>query len=144
MSLLKEAIVLAASYHDEQFDKGDHPYILHPLRLMLKCETEEERIVAVLHDTIEDTELTLITLKHKGFSSRIIEAIDCLTRRKNESYDKFIDRVKTNELATKIKILDIEDNMDVSRLSEFTDKDQSRLNKYSAAMFKLTDGKRYE
>lgn len=124
--------------HDGQYDKGGEPYILHPLRIMLKCKTEDERVVAVLHDVVEDTEVSLDSLrKCKFFSDSIIEAIDCLTRRKNEAYDDFIDRVKTNQLATKIKILDLQDNMDVSRLKEVTDADQSRLNKYAVAMYKL-------
>lgn len=146
MSNLTKAIILATDFHKTQFNnKCEELYILHPLRVMLKCKTDEERIVAVLHDVVEDTDATLTYLKdYEGFSDRIIEAIDCLTRRKNESYGQFIDRVKTNELATKVKILDLEDNMDVSRLKEFTDKDQSRLNKYSKAMFKLTDEKKYE
>ncbi|RXZ77995.1 GTP pyrophosphokinase [Paenibacillaceae bacterium] len=143
MSQLTKAITLATGMHDGQYDKGGNPYILHPLRLMLKCETEEERIVALLHDIVEDTEITLEYLQSLNlFSNKVVDAIDCLTRRKSEKYDEFIYRVKTNELATKIKILDIEDNMDVSRLIEFTVKDKERMKKYGAAMYILTDGKR--
>jgi Guanosine polyphosphate pyrophosphohydrolases/synthetases len=145
MTLLKRALCLSAMMHDGQVDKGGQPYILHPIRLMLKCETEEERVVALLHDVVEDTPMTLTCLRDfEGIPENIIEAIDCLTRRSEETYDEFIERVKTNELATKIKIYDLEDNMDISRLKEFTDKDQKRINRYATAMYKLTDGKRYE
>ncbi|MFD0587673.1 GTP pyrophosphokinase [Paenibacillus sp. GCM10027627] len=138
MSILKKAIHLATTMHDGQFDKGGQPYILHPLRLMLKCETDEERVVALLHDIVEDTEITLSELRYlSDYSAEIVDAIDCLTRRESETYDDFIDRVKTNKLATKIKILDLDDNMDISRLNEVTDKDQERMNKYAAAIQRL-------
>lgn len=139
MSTLSHAIVTATLCHKYQINhKSDERYILHPLRVMLKCDTDEERIVAVLHDVVEDTDMTLSCLKsQEGFSNNVIEALDCLTRRKNETYDEFIDRIKTNKLATKIKIYDLEDNMDASRLKEITEKDKIRMQKYFNAVWKL-------
>jgi len=87
MSALTRALVLAAQHHAGQKDKGGNPYILHPLRIMLRASTEEERITALLHDIVEDTPLTLDDIKREGFDDKIVEAIDCLTRRQGETYD---------------------------------------------------------
>lgn len=137
MSDLTNAIMLAAEMHDGQIDKGGNPYILHPLRLMLKAEDEQTRIVAVLHDIAEDTEVTLDKLREKGFSDEVVAAVDCLTRRQEETYDEFIKRIKPNRLATTVKILDIEDNKDISRISAPTLKDYERLDKYDKALSEL-------
>lgn len=134
MSTLARAIALAAQYHEGQTDKGGRPYIFHPLRLMLKALTEEEQIVAVLHDTIEDTDLTLDDLRREGFSDEIVEAIDRLSRRDDETYHEFILRIKENRLAARVKILDIQDNMDLTRIKKPSDKDRKRLEKYSRAL----------
>jgi len=142
MSLLKEAICLAATLHDGQTDKGGKPYILHPLRIMLKCETNDERIVAILHDVVEDTELTIEKLYEMGFPDHIVDAVDCLTKRKKETYDEYIERIGKNELARKVKMLDLEDNMDLSRLKKVTEKDLERLKKYTKALAKLKEKER--
>ncbi|OWR30863.1 GTP pyrophosphokinase [Saccharibacillus sp. O23] len=134
MSTLARAIALAAQYHEGQTDKGGRPYIFHPLRLMLKALTEEEQIVAVLHDTIEDTDLTLDDLRRDGFSNEIVEAVDRLSRRDDETYHEFILRIKKNRLASRVKILDLQDNMDLTRIKKPSEKDQKRLAKYSRAL----------
>lgn len=134
MSTLARAIALAAQYHEGQTDKGGRPYIFHPLRLMLKALTEEEQIVAVLHDTIEDTDLTLDVLRRDGFSDEIVEAVDRLSRRDDETYHEFILRIKENRLAARVKILDLQDNMDLTRIKKPSEKDQKRLAKYSRAL----------
>lgn len=134
MSTLARAIALAAQYHEGQTDKGGRPYIFHPLRLMLKALTEDEQIVAVLHDTIEDTDLTLDDLRRDGFSSEIVEAVDRLSRRDDETYHEFILRIKENRLAARVKILDLQDNMDLTRIKKPSEKDQKRLAKYSRAL----------
>lgn len=133
MPSLEEAISLAAKAHQGQKDKAGAPYILHPLRLMIRMETDTERIVAVLHDVIEDSCTSLEELSHEGYPQEIIDALDHLTRRENEPYDAFIARVKTNPIALKVKIADLEDNMDVKRLKTVTDEDMDRLNKYLRA-----------
>lgn len=98
--------------------------------MMRRLETETEMIVAVLHDTVEDTHWTLKDLHAAGFSSEVVEAVDCLTRREGETYDEFIERAKSNPLARRVKLVDIEDNLNITRLSEVTDKDVERLRKY--------------
>lgn len=131
---LNDAIILAADKHRGQFDKGGSPYILHPLRVMQKAKSDEERIVAVLHDVVEDTDVTLDELRGMGFDEHIVTAIDHLTRRDKETYNDFILRVKKNELATRVKLLDIEDNSDLSRLQEITEQDENRLRRYQKAV----------
>lgn len=137
MSTLTKAILIAAKAHDGQTDKGGNPYILHPIRLASKAKTTEESIVAVLHDVVEDSAVTLFDLKNAGFSLNIIEALDCLTRRADETYEVFIKRIKFNPLATKVKLLDLEDNSDSSRIPNLTDKDYERIDKYKKAIAEL-------
>ena len=130
MATLEEAILLAVQAHHGQMDKGGFPYILHPLRIMSRMRTETEMIVAVLHDVIEDTEVTLDDLREKGFSDEVIAAVDSLSRRENESYKDFIKRIKLNPLAVQVKFGDLEDNMDIRRLNSIDDADRERLMRY--------------
>ena len=139
MSTLEKAIRIAAQAHEGQRDKAGAPYILHPLRVMMKMATEVEQITAVLHDVVEDTDWTMERLRQEGFLGEILAALDCLTRKNGEEYEKFIERVKRNPLAVKIKIADLEDNLDVSRLKEVTEADAERLEKYKQALQMLND-----
>jgi (p)ppGpp synthase/HD superfamily hydrolase len=139
MSSLEKAIRIAAQAHDGQRDKAGAPYILHPLRVMMKMATETEHIIAVLHDVVEDTDWTMERLQAEGFHGKILAALDCLTRQNGEEYEKFIERVKRNPLAVKIKIADLEDNLDVSRLNGVTEADAERLEKYQQALQMLND-----
>ncbi|MCR8641448.1 GTP pyrophosphokinase [Paenibacillus sp. N1-5-1-14] len=137
MSNLTKAILIAAKSHDGQYDKGGNPYILHPLRLLTKALDGESRIVAVLHDVVEDSDYTLDRLRADGFTETILEALDCLTRRSNETYDEFIERIKPNPLARHVKLLDINDNRDLSRIQNPTERDFKRLRKYDKAISDL-------
>jgi len=115
--------------------KGGEPYILHPLRVMFKMRTDDfERMVAVLHDVVEDSEWTLDHLRNEGFPDHVLAAVDCLTRKSDEPYEDFIERVQINTLARTVKIADLEDNLDASRLPELTDKDIERIRKYQKAL----------
>ena len=134
MSTLEKAIRIAAQAHEGQRDKAGAPYILHPLRVMMKMATEAEQITAVLHDVVEDTDWTMEGLQDEGFHGEILAALDCLTRRDSEEYGDFIKRVKLNPLAVKVKIADFEDNMDGSRLKEVTEADATRFEKYKLAL----------
>ncbi|MFI2856901.1 GTP pyrophosphokinase [Paenibacillus sp. JSM ZJ436] len=134
MNQLENAIVLATSTHYGQVDKGGLPYILHPLRVMMQMDTEDERIVAVLHDVIEDSNVTIKYLAKIGLSSEVCEAIEALTRRENESYMQFIERCKQNPLARKVKTQDIYDNLSLSRIVEPTKEDYDRQKKYNKAL----------
>jgi (p)ppGpp synthase/HD superfamily hydrolase len=138
---LELAIALACEAHRGQTDKAGAPYILHPLRVMLACETDDERMVAVLHDVVEDSDTTLERLRELGFDSSVIDAIDCLSRRDDESYDVFIDRVSGNAIASRVKVHDLEDNMDLSRLPTVGADDLRRVAKYERALSKLQQRK---
>ncbi len=133
MATLERALVIAAEAHQGTTDKGGAPYILHPLRLMHQMTTSDERIVALLHDVVEDSPWTLDALRAEGFPEEIVSAVDGLTRREGETYDNFIGRGVTNPLARRVKLADIEDNMDVRRLGEFCEKDLERLQRYQGA-----------
>lgn len=135
--LLAKAIQIASQAHMGQVDKGGAPYILHPLRLMMQMDTEEEKIAAVLHDVVEDIDWNFAELKKEGFNEKALDAIDHLTRREEEPYENFIERVKNNPLAIKVKIADLKDNLDVTRLETMTPKDLERLNKYQQALQNL-------
>lgn len=138
MSTLERAIEIATDAHKGQFDKAGNEYIGHPLRVMDMGQTEEEKIVGVLHDVIEDTYWTFEALEAEGFSQEIIGALRCVTKiSDNENYDDFIERVKKNPLAVAVKINDLTDNMDIRRLPYLSDKDVKRLKKYLKAYKKL-------
>ena len=132
--------------YNGQVDKGGNPYILHPLRIMMNfCESESDavKICAVLHDVVEDTDITLYNLRAEGFSEEIITALDCLTKRKSESYDNFISRILTNEIACKVKNGDLADNMDLTRIPNPTDKDKERVKKYRKAADRIMEALPY-
>jgi hypothetical protein len=137
VSLLQKAIRLATAAHHWQKRKKGSPYVLHPLRMACALKTEEEQTVAVLHDVVEDTHWTLADLKREGFPEEILQALDCVTARKGESYDDFITRALTNPIARRVKLADLEDNMNVRDLPEVTPKDAQRLNKYLMAWHRL-------
>lgn len=138
MSTLERAIEIAHEAHAGQYDKAGKNYILHPLRLMERGHTEEEKIVGVLHDVVEDSEWTFEMLEAEGFTPEVIEALRCVTKlSEDENYDHFIDRVLTNPLAMRVKLLDLEDNMDMSRLNECTEGDIQRLQKYQKAYARI-------
>jgi (p)ppGpp synthase/HD superfamily hydrolase len=137
MATLGKAIAIAAQAHQDQYDKAGAPYILHPLRMMLRMSSETEMMVAILHDVVEDTAWTPDQLRQAGFSEEIVQAVECLTHRDRETYDEFIARVRTNVIASKVKLADLEDNMDMRRLSILTEKDAERMHKYHRAWLAL-------
>ena len=128
--MLEKAIEIAVESHRGQLDKAGKIYILHPMRVMLRGKNETEMIVGILHDTVEDTPVTLDMLHLEGFSQEILDAIDCITKRDGESYGDFIDRVLTNPLATQVKLYDMEDNLNRDRIPYPTEKDEARFAKY--------------
>ena len=135
MKQLEKAILIAVQAHTAagQEDKAGAPYILHPLRVMLRMTTEAEMMAAVLHDVVEDTGWTLDGLRREGFPEEVVEAVDCLTRKEGETYDAFISRAGRNDLARRVKLADLEDNMDVKRMRALTEGDAHRLNRYLAS-----------
>ena len=113
---LEDAILLAIQAHRGQVEKAGQPYCLHVLRVMFRLDTELERMAGVLHDLVEDTPYTLQDLRDRGYPEAVVEAVDCLTWREGESYGQFLGRVKGNRVARRVKIADLEDNMDLRRL----------------------------
>ncbi len=136
---LEAAISIAALAHKGQPVKGDAAYILHPLRMMMRMKSETAMIVAILHDVVEDTDWTFDNLRERGFSNEVLTALDCVTNRKGENYEQFIERAQTNEIARQVKIADLEDNMNLLRLNEIRAKDLERLEKYHKSWRKLNE-----
>lgn len=141
ISLLEKSIIIATKAHSGQFDKGGSPYILHPLRVMLSLDNDEDRIVGILHDVLEDTSITLQHLEDNGFLGEIeiLHALVSITRKSHESYKDFILRVKLNPIALRVKLADLRDNMNISRINNPTEKDFARIEKYKKAYKLLTD-----
>lgn len=128
--MLEKAIELALKYHKGQIKNGTgEEFILHVLRVMLKMDTEDEKISAVLHDIIEKTNCTLEDLKQQGFSNKIINTVDTLSKRKGEDYSDYIKRIKKDPDAVKIKIADLEDNMNIKNTKELTQVDIEKMNR---------------
>lgn len=133
MSTVTKAIEIAARAHAEQTDKVGAPYILHPLRLMMQFDTEIEQIAAVLHDVVEDSSYRLADLQTEGFSAEVLEIVDLLTHRDEDSYERYIERIHTNPIARRVKLADLADNMDIKRLDQLTPKALARLERYHKA-----------
>lgn len=140
--MLEKAMILAATAHMGQLDKGGNPYILHPVRVMLRCNTLEEKIVAMLHDTLEDSDLTADDLVKEGFPKEIVDAVVTLTRKTGENYLEHIQKVSKNPLATTVKLSDLADNMDLNRLPGLTPKDFQRLERYLRAKLILEEAQK--
>jgi len=131
------AAMIAAEAHLGQVDKAGEPYILHPMRLAVSASTPEERIVALLHDVVEDSSFTFEQLAREGFDENSLRALEHLTRRPNEGYHEFIERVARHRLATRVKLLDLADNSNLSRLKAPSADDYARLAKYQRAAARL-------
>lgn len=110
--MLETALEIALAAHRNQKRLDDKPYVLHPLRMMAKARTNEERILCLLHDVVEDSDFTFDDLIGFGFSKSTIDALVCITHKEGEDYGLYINRVRSNGLSTSVKILDLEDNLD--------------------------------
>lgn len=130
--LLGKAIVLAATRHDGQYDRGGQPYILHPLKVMhyLKTNDEELQCIAILHDVIEDTDTTYKELAELGFTQRIIDGVRALTKIAGETFEEYAARVFSNRDAMMVKLCDLRHNTDIRRLKGVREKDILRMVKY--------------
>ncbi len=136
--MIELALAIAMKAHQGQKDKAGTPYIFHPIRVAERCHTTEEKIVALLHDVIEDTSVTPEFLLEKGFSQEIVEGVLSVTRKAGETYEEFVVRASHNKIGKQVKIHDLEDNMDIRRLKTITDEDKQRLEKYLKAYRFLT------
>ncbi|MFJ2487728.1 HD domain-containing protein [Pseudomonas sp. NPDC087639] len=134
---LERAIAIAATAHAGQVDKGGAPYILHPLKVMLRMTTLEERIVAVLHDVVEDCDISLDDLRKEGFSEEVLSAIESVTKVPGESYEDFVERAAQNPIGRVVKLADLEENSDLSRIASPSWEDLERVEKYRRAIGRL-------
>jgi len=128
-----KAVTIAAVAHDGQVDKGGCDYLCHPLHIASHFKSKTERIVAILHDVIEDSDLTLDDMIDFGFQSTVVRALEAITKKPREDYWEYINRVLQNKVAIAVKIVDLEHNMDITRLPAPTDNDLKRLAKYQKA-----------
>ena len=134
MSTLERAVAIAAEAHEGAEDKAEQPYILHPLRVMLAVNSTDERIAAVLHDVLEDTDWTVDRLRREGFSDTVLQALQALTKGEGEEYMAYVRRAAANSVARAVKLADLHDNMDLSRLPSPNDRDRERIKRYEAAV----------
>jgi (p)ppGpp synthase/HD superfamily hydrolase len=135
MSTLENAIIIAAAGHAGVLDKAGAPYILHSLRVMLAMTEATDRIVAVLHDVIEDCDgWTLDRIRSEGFSDEVVEALDSVTKRDGEEYLSFVGRAAANPIGGKVKLADLRDNSNLARISNPTQRDFDRIEKYRNAI----------
>jgi hypothetical protein len=141
MATLEKAIEIAARAHTGQKDKEGFCYILHPLRVMMRVCDDDARIVAVLHDTVEDTDLTEDDLRREGFSEHVLVALRLVTHDKNEPYADYVVRCSANPIARQVKLADLEDNSRLDRtllrVGSF-DRDLKRIHRYQLSYKFLT------
>ena len=130
MSTLERAIEIAKIAHEGQLDKAGKPYIIHPVRVMIRVKNEFEKMAAVLHDVVEDTTVTLDDLKREGFPPDVLQAIDALTKRPGETRIEAATRAAAHPLARTVKLADNAENMNLSRIPNPTAKDYERLREY--------------
>ena len=130
MATLERAIEIAAKFHSGQVDKAGQPYVLHPLRLMFAVRTPQERMAAVLHDVVEDTDMTLADLAHEGFSQEVVAAVQALTKLTGESRIDAAHRAAADPIARAVKLADVTDNMDLLRIADPSERDFARLKEY--------------
>lgn len=131
--LYDHALRIAICAHEGQKDKSEREYVMHPIRVAERCKDPRAKIVALLHDTIEDTDVTADYLRKEGFPEEIIIAVLSVTKHEGESYEHFVHRAAENAIGREVKIADLEDNMDIRRLIEIKDEDVARLRKYLRA-----------
>jgi GTP diphosphokinase / guanosine-3',5'-bis(diphosphate) 3'-diphosphatase len=134
---LNNAFIIAFFIHKDQKDKVGDPYILHPIKIFTSVITKEQQIIALLHDVLEDSDIKLNQLQYY-FSDDIIEALEAISKRKNESYKDYLKRVKENNLAKIVKYYDINHNLDPQRLYKLEESVRKRLiKKYEYALYYL-------
>lgn len=133
---IESARLLAERQHQGQVDKAGMPYISHPARVAERMKTPEEKVVGWLHDTVEDTGLSLSDIEQQ-FGPETADAVDAISRREGEPWEEYLQRVKLNPIARSVKISDLIDNSNLSRLEDITIKDVKRQEKYNRALYFL-------
>ena len=139
--LYDRALRIAIRAHEGQQDKSGREYVMHPIRVAERCKDTRAKIVALLHDTIEDTDVTIEYLRKEGFPEEIIDAVLSVTKQEGENYEDFVRRAVRNAIGKEVKIADLEDNMDIRRLKEIKEEYVDRLRKYLRAWQYLINSK---
>ena len=129
---------IATKAHEGQLDKGGNPYIAHPLAVANELENLEYKIVAVLHDVLEDSPVTEEDLLRAGFTKRIVHSVMLLTKQDSADYDEYLKRIRRDSNAKNVKIADLQHNLQVDRIANPTQKDYDRIDKYKRALAFLT------
>jgi (p)ppGpp synthase/HD superfamily hydrolase len=142
--VLEKALGIALIAHAGQKDKAGAPYILHPLRLMMTADEPDTQVTALLHDVLEDSELTEDDLNQAGIPAHIAAAVAALTRQIDETYEEFIERIAQDPLARRVKILDIQDNLNLKRLKSVNKADLMRVTEYHRALQYLLEAEEQE
>lgn len=137
--MTKKAIKLMYEKHKDQVDKAGMPYVLHPLHVAEQMSEENRTTVALLHDIVEDTDVTLEQLGAMGFPQEVLEALNCLTHPEGVEYFDYVKNIGTNEIATDVKLADLEHNSDLTRLNEVTEWDLLRVEKYKKCIEYLSN-----
>lgn len=137
--MTKIALKMCFEAHKNQVDKSGMPYVFHPFHLAEQMQDEDTTIVALLHDVIEDTEYTIDDLRDRGFSDKVIDAISLMTHDLSVPYMEYVAQIKTNPIATAVKLADLKHNSDMTRLESITAKDEERAEKYRSAIELLAD-----
>lgn len=132
--MTKKALKICFETHKEQLDKSGLPYIFHPFHLAEQMDDADSVCVALLHDTIEDTNITFNDLINEGFNTNVINALKLLTHNDNSDYMDYVKRIKTNPLATKVKLADLKHNSDLTRLDLSIDKMPPKYDLYLKAI----------
>lgn len=139
MNMFDKAIYIAAREHLGVKDKGGNAYILHPMRIAMRLRTNDEDLmsIAILHDVIEDSKVTFEDLLNEGFSERVVAGLKLLTHQKGVSYDDYIEAMRGNRDALRVKREDLRDNSDITRLKGVSEKDLKRMEKYQRSFLKV-------
>ncbi len=135
--LTKKAMQLCFEAHKDQTDKGGMPYVFHPFHVAEQMQTEETVIVALLHDVVEDTDYTIDDLQAMGFPEPVTDALTLLTHAKDVPYMEYVAAIKSNPIATAVKLADLRHNSDLSRLDSVDDKTLRRVKKYQDSIVYL-------
>jgi (p)ppGpp synthase/HD superfamily hydrolase len=135
--LLETAIRLAAKVHKGQTDRFGKPYILHVMRVMMRGHDQDEQMLGALHDVLERSDLTVEELEKKGFTPRLLKALQHITRDPEETYEQYIDRVVQDNLAIRVKLHDLADKMDLLHVEQLNPADLKRYNKQLLAYHRM-------
>jgi (p)ppGpp synthase/HD superfamily hydrolase len=138
MADLERALQIAVKSHAGVKDRSGVPYIFHPIRVMLRCRNEDAKIVALLHDVVEDTDVTFEQVAAEGFSESVMAALRLVTHAPEDSYEDYVEKIAANPIAVEVKLADLEDNSDIRRLQKFDEKTAQRFGRYLRAYRFLT------